>query len=284
MRVKVEGLESTFLEGVFAGEDNRYFSLVQANGKLVKIPLTRIVLIEEQEASFDMRAKPTPPQFEPAFTSPVDQQEPTLASVIANEPITPELVAKNVKTRKRKKVTDALEAYFDQMNNPGSIMRSDAKSLSGLSQIDPPPPMPVYDPDDLVLVDVVFEGAKTGGFKLDIPTGVMTGAYSPSLGREIFSYQEVKNFLNGIVLDGVPQVEANKVTYTTKNMTGSTASAEMDIKSKLELAGKAIAVGTTFATTDRPKPRPTPASFSMTDSPFNALANLSLTEEPDEDS
>lgn len=279
IKVRVDGLPSLFLEGVDKGEDDRYIYIIEEGSTSVtRIPRDKVLYIKEMGESI--------------VHSPIIKHGDSKTSV-SNDVVKPQVAsqqsvvreaAKEAKNRKNQKVKEVINEYFEKMKSPQSIMRSDAKSLSGLSQIDPSPPPPNYDPEDLVAVDVIFEGAKQGGFRMDVPQGVMNKGYTPALGRYVFSHQETKDFLNGVILDGVPTVENERVVYKTKKIEGETPAKAMGMQDKLKLAGAAAAMGTTFNQQKGQPPKistPLPTSFSMTASPFDALPNLSLNEDND---
>lgn len=279
IRVRVEGLPSLFLQGHLIGEDDRYIYLQQeGSSKTMRIPQARVIYTEDFDT---VSPAPTLKTVVEDASNSVQEPSPVIPQATSKDKLVRE-AAKKAKGRKKDQVREALASYFEKMKEPQSIMKSDAQSLSGLSQIDPPPPAPDYDPQDIVEVDVLFEGAKEGGFRIEVPKGAMTGRYTPTLGREIFSHQEPKNFLSGVILDGVPKVEDNKIIYTTKTA-GETPSSKTSMQDKLKLAGAAAAVGTTF---NKEKGTPIsdkmPNTFSMTTSPFESLPTLSLNEEDSE--
>lgn len=275
MKIKLKD-SKTLLEGHFVGEDDSYVYLrTQIYGR-VRVPQENISFLVDEEASAS--ALPAPPV---ASQVPPNELPSPVAAATKEQPPLVGSLAEELAARKEAKLKKAMGKLSEQMRGSGKdyIMKADPTALSELSQIDPPAEPNTYDPDNTKTVDVLFEGDKEGGFRLDIPVELMGGRYTPALGRSIFANVEVTNFIEGVMLQGVPKVTNDTVTYKTVNR--EAPESNLNFQDKLKMAGAAISAGTSFS---KEKASPRPTSFSMTASPFDSLPKLTLNEDVDEGS
>lgn len=264
----LEGL-STPLVGEVISDDGLNVLVRDEFGEDVEIPRSRIIMVRKGSASAPR--KPIIKTGDASPMSPVSPPEPS-------QDVKPDGVSKTPKEVKNEIIRDAFKSMVESKKKKRSsgvetreIMRSDAKVISGLSQIDPPPDPLTYDPDKKAPVDVVFEGAKNHAFRLNLPVELMSRGYTPALGREIFQNPEVKTFVNQIVLTSVPEVQKDKIVYQT----GHIRDQGVDVANKLGVAAKTMAMasslgGSAGSTFKKPE-RSFETDFAMKTSPFEEL-------------
>lgn len=262
----LEGL-NTPLVGDIISDDGISITIREESGDELEIPRSRVIFVRK-----DVGAAPRKPIIKTGDGSP--NPLPPSSSV-------PPLAPKTEQEKKTEMIRDAFKNMVEskkQKRTPDAdvkqIMGADAKSLSGLSQIDPPPEPLTYDPNERTSVDVIFEGAKSHAFRLNLPIELMNRGYTPALGREIFKNPEVKSFINGVVLTSVPEVTQTTVTYNTEEI----SDAGTDVVNKLGVAAKTMSMASSLG---GPKPgafkKPEgvyETGFAMKNSPFESLPIL----------
>jgi hypothetical protein len=251
------------ISGTLVSEDERYM-ILSDNGVNKRILQERIVYIEEFD---NVVAAPAPMPIQPA-PMPISDREQFVPIAKVEPPSFKDGLQKALKKQREKRVK---EAFIPPER---------------ASQVEPPVEAPTYNQEDRMMVEVSFSGVKSGKFDVSIPRGVMTGRYSPALGREIFSYPQIKNVLmdGAAVLDGVPTIKENKVFYNTK----PTQSAEKSSQEKIQMVGQMIGAGSQIAGLQSAMNSPPKASsnsfsmsksgFSMPASPFDAVPTIDVDE------
>lgn len=262
IKVYVTGFNKPYIiTGELVSEDQDYL-ILNENGVDKRIPQERIVLVEESSTTEERKPLPTEP-LRPTAPTPI------LAKIPSQDNPTKEAIQKFINETKASKM------QTPKVQVPVPPERA--------SQIEPEQPKPDYDPNDTMQIEVNFNGAKKGRFDIEVPKGVMTGKYTPSLGREIFSHTEIKNVLTdgSAILDGIPVIKGNKVFYSTK----TTASTEVSGMEKMQAVGQLMNAGSkvmNLASMGDAKPSNvsniSKPSFSMPASPFQQIPTLSVEE------
>lgn len=271
IKVYVTGFKKPYIiTGDLVSEDQDYL-ILNENGIDKRIPQERVVLVEESTQE-----------------TKIEKATPNLT--MANAAPTPILAKTPQESRNPTK--EAIQKFIDEKK--AGLQQTPQKTQIPVpperaSQIEPELPKPDYDPDDKMMIEVSFNGAKKGNFNIEVPKGVMTGKYTPSLGREIFSHTEIKNILTdgSAILDGIPVIKGNKVFYSTKATVSNEASGVekmqavgqlMNAGSKvMNLAGMSMGDSKPSNVSNISKP-----SFSMPASPFQQVPTLSVEEDETE--
>lgn len=270
LKVFVTGFDQPYsVCGDLVKEDEKFLILLDG-GVHKRIPQSRIVYVEETDS--DPRV----------IQSSLPQQVPVFQNV-ASEPVVapapqPQEVqrAKSPKASMAQEVRDSLKKAIEKK----MAERADQNTIRP-TQVDPEPEPPPFDVNERIVANVVFTGAKQASFELEVPKDALNGRYTPALGREIFSYPETKNILaaGDVVLDGVPTIDGDTVTYSTKVI----GRKELGVEEKIKVAGEMISMGsklTDFAKGNvKTDVLTSTSNFSMSASPFTRPATLSLTDD-----
>jgi len=177
---------------------------------------------------------------------------------------------------------DVAEPPHKTRDTPESTIKSDPLSVNELlnkrviedrvsaSVASQTEPEEVILPADLP-ISVVFQGDKSGAIEVFVPSKYFTQNYNPELAAAIFSNQSIQEFmLPGLTIDGLPQVN-----FRLKQVVVKVASAVAKVPESGLGALLSKGLGGFSSSARPPLKTPLPQSFTMTDSPFSKVPDIS---------
>lgn len=272
LKVFITGFDKPYsLSGVITKEDDKFLFITEG-GVLRKIPHSRVLYFEETlskdvEATAPVKASTNYSDIDATISQVVKDQN---SEAMKNSKINEQEVRNNFKNSLKK----ALEERMSKRQN---------ENVNRPTQMEPEPEPPPFDLNDRVPAVVNFTGVKQASFEIEVPRGALTQSYTPALGREIFSYKETKDVLasGNVILDGIPTIDNNVITYKTKNV----AVKDLSVNDKIRMAGEMVAIGSKLSQIPNKISHNKPdifgqssaaQSFSMPTSPFEKPPTLSL--------
>lgn len=235
--------------GNFVWEDEKYLHL-DDGGKKIKIPTKRIAYIEDwTELSEEKPVAPVAPPRQ-SFKPKTPEQPRTF------EPDDQAVLGKSL----RQMVADK---FGDRTNDIMRVSQVEPEDLESTSS-------QVLAPERTEELLLVFSGAKEGKYPLRVDANVFEGAYTPMLGRIIFTNPAIQAFMSSeIMLEGLPTISGKTIEFKVKS-----SKTIGDVLAKADVLGKMLSLGVDGALNKPERKSVFDQGFSMHKSPFEQVPEI----------